>query len=119
LAVNATHGPDSVLVVMAADHLINNEAAFRQAMEHAAGLARDGFLVTCGVPPTHPETCFGSIQGGEPLDDQGGRRVLRFVEKPDRETAQRYLPQGALLWNAGIFCFKVEALLEELRQHAP
>lgn len=119
LAVNATHGPDSVLVVMAADHLINNEAAFRQTIEHAAGLARDGFLVTCGVPPTHPETGFGYIQGGEPLDDQGGRRVLRFVEKPNRETAERYLQQGDLLWNAGIFCFMVEALLEEIRQHAP
>src|SRR5690606_33316878 len=96
----------------------NNEAAFRETMEHASLLAHDGFLVTCGVPPTHPETGFGYIHGGEPLDDQGGRRVLQFVEKPDRATAERYLQQGNLLWNAGIFCFKVETLLEELQMHA-
>jgi len=118
LAVHASHGPETVLVVMAADHLINNEAAFRETMEHASLLAHDGFLVTCGVPPTHPETGFGYIHGGEPLDDQGGRRVLQFVEKPDRATAERYLQQGNLLWNAGIFCFKVETLLEELQMHA-
>src|SRR5690606_39396939 len=78
LAVNATHGPDSVLVVMAAAHLINNEAAFRQAMEHAAGLARGGFLVTRGVPPTHPATAFGYITSGEAIDKHSGRWVMRF-----------------------------------------
>src|SRR5690554_2837284 len=119
LAAQACHGPEAVLVVMAADHLINDETAFRETIEHAAVLARDGFLVTCGVPPTHPETGFGYIQSGAPLDDQGGCRVQRFVEKPDKATAERYLQQGDLLWNAGIFCFKVGALLEEIRQHAP
>src|SRR5690606_37707385 len=118
LAAQACHGPEAVLVVMAADHLINDETAFRETIEHAAVLARDGFLVTCGVPPTHPETGFGYIQSGAPLDDQGGCRVQRFVEKPDKATAERYLQQGDLLWNAGIFCFKVVALLEELRLHA-
>lgn len=119
LALNASHGADTVLVVMAADHLIENEVAFRHTIEHAAWLAREGFLVTCGIPPTRPETGFGYIEGGAPLDDQGGCRVVRFVEKPDQATAQDYLQQGGLLWNAGIFCFMAGTLLEELKLHAP
>lgn len=119
LALSVSHGEDAVLVVMAADHLIENEAAFRHTMEHATWLAREGFLVTCGIRPTRPETGFGYIEGGEPLDDKGGCRVARFVEKPDQTTAQEYLQGGGFLWNAGIFCFKASTLLEELRLHAP
>ncbi len=118
LAVNATHGPDSVLVVMAADHLINNEAAFRQTIEHAAGLARDGFLVTCGVPPTHPETGFGYIQA-EAAPAAGVRDVLRFVEKPDVQTARGYLEEGGYYWNSGMFLFRATRYLEELEKFQP
>ena len=119
LALGASHGEDTVLVVMAADHLIEDEAAFCHSIEHASWLARDGFLVTCGIPPTQPETGFGYIEAGEPLDDQGGCRVVRFVEKPDRATARSYLEHGGFLWNAGIFCFKISTLLEEFALHAP
>lgn len=119
LALRASHGEDTLLVVMAADHLIEDEAAFCHTIEHAAWLAREGFLVTCGVPPTRAETGFGYIQGGEPLDDRGGCRITRFVEKPDEATAEEYLKHGGFLWNAGIFCFKIATLLDEFRQHAP
>lgn len=119
LALSASHGEETLLVIMAADHLIDDDAAFCRTMEHATLLAREGFLVTCGVPPTRAETGFGYIQGGEPLDDRGGCRVKRFVEKPDHATAQEYLRHGGFLWNAGIFCFKIATLLAELRLHAP
>ena len=119
LALKASHGEDTVMVVMSADHLIEDEDAFCRSMQHATWLARDGLLVTCGILPTRPETGFGYIEAGEPLDDQGGCRVARFIEKPDQPTAQQYLQHGGFLWNAGIFCFKVDTLLAELREYAP
>lgn len=119
LALAACHGEDAVLIVMAADHLIENDTAFCRTLEHAVRLAHEDFLVTCGIPPTRAETGFGYVQSGESLDDQGGCRVLRFVEKPDEVTAREYLQHGGFLWNAGIFCFRISTLLDELRQHAP
>ena len=119
LALVETHGENSVLVVMAADHLIENETAFVQTMDHARQLAEEGYLVTCGIPPSRAETGFGYIETGQPLNDWGGRQVARFVEKPDLETAREYLESGRFLWNAGIFCFRIDTLLAELREHAP
>lgn len=119
LALAASHGEDTVLVVMAADHLIENEGAFCQTIGHARQLAEQGYLVTCGIVPTRAETGFGYIETGSPLDDWGGSRVARFVEKPDLTTAQEYLRSGQFLWNAGIFCFRIDTFLTELRLHAP
>lgn len=119
LTLAISHGEDAVLVVMAADHLIENEAAFCQTMEHATRLAEAGYLVACGIPPTRAETGFGYIEAGLPLDDWGGCQVARFVEKPDQATAQDYLKSGIFLWNAGIFCFRIDTFLEELKRHAP
>lgn len=119
LALAASHGEDTLLVVMAADHLIENEAAFCQTMGHAGQLAAQGYLVTCGIPPKRAETGFGYIETGVPLDDWGGCQVARFVEKPDQTTAGKYLRSGKFLWNAGIFCFRIDTFLNELRQHAP
>jgi mannose-1-phosphate guanylyltransferase/mannose-6-phosphate isomerase len=119
LALAKQHGEEAVLVVMAADHLIQNVEAFRAATDQAVRLAAQGHLVTYGIPPTAPETGFGYIETGEGLDDQDARRVARFVEKPDLQTAQEYLRSGRFLWNSGMFCFSIGSILRELRAHAP
>ena len=119
LSLQVLHGDEAIMVVMPADHLILDEAALKKAVEHAVALARDGFLVTFGVVPTAPETGFGYIEAGAALDGKGAARVQRFVEKPDLQTATHYLESGNFLWNSGMFCFSVAALLAELQIHAP
>lgn len=111
-------GPDAVLLVLPSDHLIPDAKAFAEAVDRAAAMAADGFLVTFGITPTEPETGFGYIRAGEPLA-QGGYRVARFVEKPDALTAERYLASGEYYWNSGMFCMRAEDLLRGLGQHAP
>lgn len=119
LSLQALHGNEAILVVMPADHLIQNEDAFKTAVRHAVKLAEAGHLVTFGVTPTAPETGFGYIERGEPLDEQGATKVARFVEKPDLQTAMHYLQSGNFLWNSGMFCFSVGTLLAQLQLHAP
>ncbi len=119
LSMASEHGDDVVLVVMAADHLIHDLTGFKLATEHAVQLAQQGHLVTYGIKPTAPETGFGYIEAGEPLDGQGGCQVARFVEKPDQATAQKYLDSGRFLWNSGMFCFTAGTLIQELQEHAP
>ena len=119
LALAKRHAEEAVLVVMAADHLIQDVEAFRAATEQAVRLAAQGHLVTYGIPPTAPETGFGYIETGDMLDAQDARRVARFVEKPDLQTAQEYLRSGRFLWNSGMFCFSIGSILRELRAHAP
>ena len=118
-AIAREHGEDAIMVVMAADHLIQDLQAFKQATEHAARLAEQGHLVTYGIQPTAPETGFGYIEAGTSLDAEGASRVARFVEKPDLATAQEYLRSGRFLWNSGMFCFSVRSILRELGKHAP
>lgn len=118
-ALAKRHGEEAVLVVMAADHLIQDLEAFRLATEQAVRLAAQGHLVTYGIPPTAPETGFGYIETGEALEEQDARRVAKFVEKPDLQTAQEYLRSGRFLWNSGMFCFSIGSILRELRAHAP
>lgn len=115
--VQQKYGDDAVMLVLAADHLIQDQAAFNQAVAAAVALAQDQYLVTFGLVPTAPETGFGYIQQGAPLG--AGFRVQRFVEKPDLDTATGYLASGDFLWNSGMFCFKAGAFLTELAQHAP
>ena len=117
LQVAEKHGSDAMLLVLAADHLIADQAKFEAAVGHAAELASTGHLVTFGIVPTGPETGFGYIEAGETIG--GGRRVVRFVEKPSQEKAQEYLATGNFLWNSGMFCFKAGLLLEEMTRHAP
>ncbi|MGH8355596.1 MAG: mannose-1-phosphate guanylyltransferase/mannose-6-phosphate isomerase [Pseudomonas sp.] len=119
LALSAELNEDVVLVVMPADHLIHDQDGFKAATEHAVALARQGHLVTYGIRPTAPETGFGYIEAGEPLDERGGCQVLRFVEKPNLETAKEYLETGRFLWNSGMFCFSAASLIRELTRHAP
>ena len=119
LSLQALHGDEAIMVVMPADHLILNEDALKSAVEHAVALAKSGHLVTFGVVPTAPETGFGYIETGAPLDDKGAAKVQRFVEKPDLQTATHYLESGNFLWNSGMFCFSIATLLAELHLHAP
>ena len=106
------------LVLLApADHHITDVGAFREAVAEAAGVARSGHIVTFGIQPTRPETGYGYIRMSETL--QGGvRRVEAFVEKPDTATAQRYVATGDYAWNAGLFLFRPDTLLSEMKQHA-
>jgi len=112
LAVAREDGPEASLLVMAADHLIADRAAFALAVTRALELAGQGFLVAFGLKPTRPETGFGYIEAE-------GHRVRRFVEKPDAETARALLAAGNFHWNAGLFCFKAGVMLEELARLAP
>ena len=119
LSLQALHGNDVIMVVMPADHLIQDEEAFKAAVKHAVALAECGHLVTFGVIPTAPDTGFGYIERGAPLDEHGAARVAQFKEKPDLQTASHYLDSGNFLWNSGMFCFSVASVLAELKTHAP
>ena len=115
--IESTRGADAVMLTLAADHLITNPNGFSASVRSASGLAKDGYLVTFGIVPISPETGFGYIEKGTPLDR--GYRVSRFVEKPDANKVKEYLDSGRYLWNAGMFCFKAGVFLQELWKTAP
>ncbi len=110
---------DAVMVVMPADHVIPDPAAFTSAVEQAGQLAEAGNLVTFGVVADKPETGYGYIRRGDKIEGSGGFRVDRFVEKPDAETAQAYLDAGDYFWNSGIFVLRADRWLEEIGKHQP
>lgn len=112
--------PDAMMLSLHSDHVIEPAAAFRSVLARAANLSREhGRLFTLGARPTRPDTGYGYIAPGEPLADDGSARVVaRFVEKPDRATAERYIADGCL-WNTGIFIWPAQLLLDELRRHTP
>jgi len=116
--VRARYGEDAVMLVLPADHLIQDEAAFAAAVTRGAEIAADGKLVTFGIAPTLPETGFGYIECGDAL---GARAfaVKRFVEKPPLAKAQEYLAAGSYVWNSGIFAFTAKAILEACERYAP
>jgi mannose-1-phosphate guanylyltransferase len=109
---------DAVMLVCPSDHHIADSAAFQAAAHAAADLAAQGWLVSFGIAATAPETGFGYLQRGEPLDDLGFQ-VAQFVEKPNLERAQAFLADGGYAWNGGIFAFRVGTFLAELTQHRP
>lgn len=109
---------EAVLLVLPADHVIRDVASFHAAVKSGLTLARDGFMVTFGIVPDEPETGFGYIQQGSELGSSAFR-VTRFVEKPDRETAQAYLDSGDYFWNSGMFMFRADKFLEEIGKLAP
>ena len=119
LSLQERYGDQATMVVLPADHLIRDTPSFIQCVKHAASLAEQGYLVTFGIPPTHPETGFGYIEAGAPLNAEGAAKVARFVEKPNKETAVELLATGQYLWNSGMFCFTCGTLLQELEQYAP
>lgn len=111
--------PDAVLVVLAADHVIENVPLFQQKVAQGVALSETGALITFGIKPTYPETGFGYIQGASSTDLTEASAIKRFVEKPDLVTATEYLAQGDYFWNSGMFVFQARAYLAELEQHDP
>ena len=125
LHVQARHGDDAIMLVLPADHLIRDQAAFGTAVARAAALARDGMLVTFGIAPTHAETGFGYVECGDAFDANAADaatpafRARRFVEKPRQEQAREYLAAGTYAWNSGMFCFTPAVVLAAFARHAP
>ncbi|TXS89864.1 mannose-1-phosphate guanylyltransferase/mannose-6-phosphate isomerase [Parahaliea maris] len=110
--------PEAIMLVLPADHLIQQVEAFTEAVACALPLAQTGRLMTFGVVPSKPETGYGYIRRGNEL----GADVYeldRFVEKPDEATARGYLESGEFLWNSGMFLLRADAYLAELERHAP
>jgi mannose-1-phosphate guanylyltransferase/mannose-6-phosphate isomerase len=116
--------PDGIMLVMPADHVIPDPAKFRRAIALAARVARDGKLVTFGIKPTRPETGYGyiGVEARRPLLSQGGLKALavsRFVEKPDLNTAKRFVRAGRFYWNSGIFVWRADTILDEIEAALP
>jgi mannose-1-phosphate guanylyltransferase/mannose-6-phosphate isomerase len=112
-------GADAVLLILPADHLIRDLDAFIADAQRASALAEDGWLVTFGIRPTHPETGFGYIRMGEAIAERAGRKVAAFVEKPNMQTAESYVASGDYVWNSGMFCFRADALLAVAAEVCP
>lgn len=115
----ARRDPRALLLVMPSDHVVGLPEAFRQAVAAAIPAALEGALVTFGIHPTRPETGYGYIRAGEASGHPGVLRLGRFVEKPDRATAEGYLAEGGTYWNAGLFLFRADRYLAELECCAP
>jgi len=113
--------PNAVMVVVPADHAIPDAGALRSALAAAAATAHArGGLVTLGLEPRRPDTGFGYLELGERVGEVAGHgvhRVARFVEKPDRETAEEMLASGGYRWNSGMFAWHVEAICQAIRTH--
>jgi mannose-1-phosphate guanylyltransferase / mannose-6-phosphate isomerase len=114
--IQKTHGDDAVCLVLAADHLISDEAAFQKAVAQASEQAQAGNLVVFGIRPTGPETGYGYLEVAETGD--GPQALKSFVEKPDRASAEQYLAEGRYYWNSGMFCFTAGVMAENMEIHA-
>jgi mannose-1-phosphate guanylyltransferase/mannose-6-phosphate isomerase len=110
---------DPLLLVLPADHVVEDQAAFQQAIAQALQLAKQGKLATFGIVPSVPEIGYGYINKGAELASGNGYCVEEFVEKPNQETAQAYLDSGNYFWNSGMFLFSASTYLQELKRHAP
>ncbi|ESQ78639.1 mannose-1-phosphate guanylyltransferase/mannose-6-phosphate isomerase [Asticcacaulis sp. YBE204] len=109
--------PEALVLLVPADHMISRPDAFRDAMQRAAPIAKER-IITFGIQPTAPETGFGYIQRDGLLAD-GVYGIRRFLEKPNFETAQAYVNDGGYDWNAGIFLFSPQVMLEEIAEYEP
>ncbi len=142
LHVREHFGADATLLILAADHLISDVDAFAADVARAQALAQDGWLVTFGIPPAHPDTGFGYIRKGRAIEagshpnlrpqaGEGsmerpaagghsiGAEIAAFVEKPNLDKAREYLASGDYVWNSGMFCFRADALLAAAAQACP
>ncbi len=119
----AARDPHGVMGSFNADHAIADVEGFRRALRFGEAVARDGHLVTLGIRPTYPEVGYGYIQAGDPLPYEDGDlrayQVRRFIEKPKKSVAETFVTSGAYAWNAGIFLWRVDRILEEIRHHVP
>jgi mannose-1-phosphate guanylyltransferase len=112
LLVKESYGPDEVMLVLPADHLVADQEAFREAVKKAKILALDGKIVTFGVKPDNPVVSYGYIECE-------GSTVKRFIEKPNLELAEEYVKKEEFLWNSGIFCFTAGSMLCEMDKYSP
>ncbi len=111
--------PDTIVAILAADHIVRDRVGFVESCRQAAAAAAENYIVTLGIKPSEPATGYGYIKTGKAVIAAG--TVLKaeaFVEKPDAETAARYVAEN-YLWNAGNFFFRADVMQGELRQHAP
>ena len=106
---------DDIILVVPSDHLIKDIDKFLNAIKEGEILAKEGYVVTFGVKPTYCETGFGYIKTGQKIDT--GFTVKQFVEKPDLQTAEKYIQDNTVFWNSGIFMFKASVLFDELKKH--
>jgi len=123
-------GDDPIMVVLPADHIIKDAARFRDHLSIAIKAAENGRLITFGIRPTRPDTGFGyiKVRHGSAVDnetsvvDRGANEIYAvecFTEKPDHDTAERFLKQGGYYWNSGMFVWRASAILSEIQQHLP
>ena len=111
-----THGDDAVCLVLAADHLISDDAAFEKAVGQASEQALAGNLVVFGIRPTAPETGYGYLEVAKTGD--APQPLQSFIEKPDRAMAEKYLAEGRYYWNSGMFCFTAGVMAQNMAAHA-
>lgn len=123
LEIKARHrGPKSpVMISLHADHVITKPDVFRECIQQGVAVAEKGFLTLMGIVPNYPETGYGYIEVGQPLSpgENVGFRVKSFREKPELKLAQQYLNTGNFLWNSGMFIWKVDTILNELKERLP
>ena len=112
IQVAKAHGPEAILLILAADHLIADQGEFANAVKQATSLAAAGRIVAFGIQPTAPETGYGYIEAD-------GNDVIKFVEKPSAEVAMQYVASGRFLWNSGMFCFAAGTMVAEMEKHCP
>lgn len=110
--------PDAVLLALPADHLIQKTDIFQKVIKQAFSILNEELLITFGIVPTKPETGYGYIKAGEQINQQI-QKVVEFVEKPNLKTAIKYLESGNYFWNSGMFLFKAQSYLDELKQFEP
>ncbi len=120
--------PDALLLILPSDHVVRPENTLVNALKEATPAANKGFLVTFGIKPDKPETGYGYIKSGEPIDKAEDARgniknstsyVTKFVEKPNKETAKSMLNEGGYFWNSGMFLFRADAILHEMEKYSP
>jgi mannose-1-phosphate guanylyltransferase / mannose-6-phosphate isomerase len=113
--------PGAILAVMPSDHVVKDDARFMEGVKRAAKVAATGKLVLFGIKPNEPHTGYGYIKQGQPIEgfNGGAFKVDSFAEKPDRETAERYLASGGYYWNSGIFVLNARTYLEEVARLEP
>ncbi len=122
VAIAARRDPDAITGSFAADHVVEQPEAFIDTVKAAIEVAREGYLVTIGIPPGHPETGYGYIRSGTSIGQFNGLpayKVVEFKEKPDLPTAKNYVESGEYLWNASMFVWKASTLLEEMHRWLP
>ncbi len=121
-AVIGAGDPDAVIGSFAADHIIDDQVSFAEAIAEAVAVARSGLVTTIGITPDGPSTAFGYIEAGAPLTVDGAESahaVTTFVEKPDADTAARYVASGSYSWNGGMFVTRTDVLLGHLARLQP